>query len=120
MRLDDLPAVWLDGHLRVAVAAARRARRQGLAGLVELDPDDALLLPRCRSVHTFGMRFPIDVVFLDRHGEPVRVAAAVPPRRLVTCLRAHAALETPAGAAGRFLAAGVALALGLLDAETIE
>jgi uncharacterized protein len=60
-----------------------------------------LLIPRCRSVHTFGMRFPIDVVFLDRHGWPIRINRNVPPGRLITCRRAAAVIETKAGDADR-------------------
>jgi uncharacterized membrane protein (UPF0127 family) len=115
VRLDDLPALWLDGDLRVAIADTRRARRLGLTGLREIDPGDALLLPRCRSVHTFGMRFAIDVVFLGADGETVRVAPVVPPRRIVTCRRARATLETAAGCAERFVATGA-----LLDAQAIQ
>ena len=111
MRLDDLPAIWLDGDLRVAIADTRQARRRGLAGLREVDVNDSLLL-RCRSIHTFGMRFAIDVAFFDAEGQIVRVATAVPPRRIVTCRRARAALETAAGCAQRFLV--------LLDAQAIQ
>jgi len=79
----------------VARTVLRRAR--GLA--FRPDPPDgwALLLPRCRSVHTFGMRFPIDVVFTDAQGHAVRVVRALPPRRIAFCKRAHAAIETRAG-----------------------
>jgi uncharacterized membrane protein (UPF0127 family) len=61
------------------------------------------------------MRFPIDVVFFGRGGEVVRVAPAVPPRRLLVCRHARATLETLAGRAERFLAAG-----SLLDPQAIE
>ena len=47
------------------------------------------------------MRFPIDVVFLDRHGWPIEVRRAVPPNRVVTCRRAAAVIELKAGAADR-------------------
>jgi uncharacterized protein len=57
------------------------------------------LFPRCRSVHTFGMRFPIDVVFLDRWGWPVELRRAVKPQRIVSCRSAAAVIETAAGAA---------------------
>ena len=79
----------------VARTVLRRAR--GLA--FRPDPPDgwALMFPRCRSVHTFGMRFPIDVVFVDAQGHPVRVTRALAPRRIVFCKRARAAIETRAG-----------------------
>src|SRR3954468_22065030 len=61
----------------------------GLGRLVGLalrrDRGVALLLPRCRSVHTFGMRFALDLVWLDGAGEVVRVDRGVPPYRVRSC-----------------------------------
>jgi uncharacterized protein len=94
-RFERLEWIDVDG-LRVVVARGARARLLGLALLRELPPDHALLIPRCRSVHTFGMRFPIDVVFLDAAGRVVRVARGVPPGRVVGCRRAVTAIETAA------------------------
>jgi uncharacterized protein len=85
---------------RVPVAANRASR---LLGLALLDRDAAgpgLLIPRCRSIHTFGMRFPLDLVFLDGAAEAVSVRRRVPPRRLAVERRARAVLELPAGEAG--------------------
>jgi len=56
-------------------------------------------------VHTFGMRFPIDVVFLDREDRVVRVAREVPPRRFAGARWARTVIETRAGEADRFLSA---------------
>jgi uncharacterized protein len=58
----------------------------------------ALLLPRCRSVHTFGMRFALDLYWLDARGEVVRVDRGVPPRRIVRCRRASCVIEVPSPA----------------------
>ena len=55
----------------------------------------ALLIPRCRSVHTFGMRFPLDLYWLGAGGEIVRVDRAVPPWRISRCGRAQAVIEMP-------------------------
>jgi len=74
------------------VARSRRARLLGLA-LRRRPPAHALLLPRCRSVHTFGMRFPLDLVWLDRDGRVLRVDEAVPPWRVRSCRHAAAVLE---------------------------
>jgi uncharacterized protein len=76
----------------VVVARSRRARLLGLA-LRRRPPAHALLLPRCRSVHTFGMRFPLDLIWLDREGRVLRVDEAVPPCRVRSCRRAAAVLE---------------------------
>ena len=75
----------------------RRAERFGerLRGLAWSDVREPLLLPRCRSVHTFGMRYALDLHWLDARGEVVRVDRAVPPRRVRACLRARAVLEVP-------------------------
>jgi uncharacterized protein len=82
------------------VAATVRARLTGLAGLRAPPPCGLLLLPT-RSVHTFGMRFALDLVWLDARGRVVRVDAAVPPRRLRSCRAARAVIELPVGEAQR-------------------
>jgi uncharacterized membrane protein (UPF0127 family) len=106
-RLSGLPARDLSGGLRVADARSRAARLKGLARLDAMPEGVALHLPRCRSIHTFTMRFPLDLVWLGADGRAVRVDRSIPPRRLKTCLRARAVVETPAGRADDFLAAGL-------------
>lgn len=86
--------------MRLLVARSWHARLRGLALRPGIRPGDALLIPRCRSVHTCGMRFAIDVVFLDAAGRVLRVAERVPPWRLVSCPGAAAVIETAAGEAG--------------------
>src|SRR5204863_102266 len=83
----------------VATADSRRARGLGLARLDGIEPHEALLIPRCRSIHTFGMRFALDLVWLDGEGAVVRVDRDVTPRRFRTCLRARAVVECAAGRA---------------------
>jgi uncharacterized membrane protein (UPF0127 family) len=63
-----------------------------------------LELSPCRSIHTFGMRFALDLIWLDGEGRVVRVDVSVPPRRLRTCWRARAVIEVRGGCSGRFLA----------------
>lgn len=63
-----------------------------------------LELSPCRSIHTFGMRFALDLIWLDAAGRVVRVDSDVPPRRFRTCLRARSVIETRGGCAGPFLA----------------
>jgi uncharacterized protein len=90
--------------MRIVVATGWCRRLLGLA-FRRRPPDGwALLFPRCRSVHTFGMRFPIDVVFLDADGRVVRIAGAVPPGRVVVCRGAAAAVEARAGEGGMIAA----------------
>ena len=107
-RLKALDGRDLPGGLRLAEARRRKERMAGLAGLGAMAPDEALHIPRCRSVHTVGMRFALDLVWLDRRGAVVRVDRDVAPRRLRTCLRARSVVETPAGRAQAFLDAGLA------------
>lgn len=64
-----------------------------------------LELAPCRSVHTFGMRFALDLIWLDGAGRVMRVDVEVPPRRLRTCRRARAVIETRGGASAAFVAA---------------
>ena len=64
------------------VPESRRERRRGLIGQVRLEPDEALLLERTRSIHTFGMRFSIAAALLDGH-HAVRAVVRLPPKRLL-------------------------------------
>lgn len=105
-RLEQLSRVELPGGLRVYRAETPHSRLLGLSLLEEVPSHHALLIPRCRSIHTFGMRFPIDAVFLDRRGRAVWIEEELAPRRVAGVLAAEAVLETRAGHANRFLAAG--------------
>ena len=87
------------GQLRVERAATFRARLVGLLGNGKIGADRALWLQPCRAVHTFGMRFPIDVVFIDRHGRIARIDECVQPWRLRMCGSAIAVVELAAGTA---------------------
>lgn len=86
---------------RCRVAKNPLRRLQGLLGRRSLGEDEGLLLRPASSVHTLFMRFPIDVVFLDRDLRVLRVADGVPPWRVVSRRRSRLVLELPAGAAAR-------------------
>lgn len=79
----------------VPVAKAFRARLRGLAWRDRSAAGPGLLIPRCSSVHTFGMRFPLDLYFLDREGRVLSVRRRVPPRRFAWQRGACAVLEVP-------------------------
>jgi uncharacterized membrane protein (UPF0127 family) len=83
------------------VADRPAARMRGLMGRSELELGAGILLEPAPSIHTFFMRFPIDVVFLDADRRVLRVVEAMPPWRAVVCRGARAALELPAHEAGR-------------------
>ncbi len=104
-RLSPLPSHELPGGIRLTVASTPRARLLGLAGLRELQRDHALLLVRCRSVHTFGMRFALDLVWLDGADRVVRQDSAVAPGRVRSCRSASAVVETSRGEGERVAAA---------------
>jgi uncharacterized protein len=104
-RLAALPARPLADGLRIALAASWRARLRGLAGLAALPAGVGLELPRCRSVHTLGMRFSLDLVWLDGEGAVVRVDRGVAPLRLRSCRRARSVVEVAAGRGDAFAAA---------------
>ncbi len=97
----------------VELATSPWVRARGLLGRAGLAPGEALWLAPCRSIHTVGMQFAIDVVFLDRTSRVVRVIADLPPYRLTWGgWRAHGALEFAAGEAARLgLTAGQRLQL---------
>jgi uncharacterized membrane protein (UPF0127 family) len=77
----------------VQVPVTRRERMRGLKGRTSLSPTEGLLFERCRSVHTFGMRFPIDAVMLDRDLRVVTVRRMRPRRILLPRRRVAHVLE---------------------------
>lgn len=95
---------WLlrDGEVlaSVEVATSRRARTRGLLGRDHLD--GAFLLRPCRSVHTLGMRFALDVAFCDEHMTVVRVVHMRRHRVGLPVWRSRAVIEAEAGAFARW------------------
>lgn len=82
-----------------AVAETPLTRLRGLLGKRSLAPGEGLLLRPSPSIHTFFMRFSIDVVFLDADLRVLRVVDSVKPWRAAGCRRARAVLELGAGEA---------------------
>jgi len=78
-----------------------RSRLVGLLGRSAIAPGVGLWLRPCRAVHTFGMRFSIDVVFVDADGRVIRVDSPVEPWRVRACLRASGVVELANGEARR-------------------
>ena len=87
--------------LRVERALDSRSRRRGLLGRDGLPDDTALVIAPSNAVHTFRMRFAIDVVFVRRNGEVLKICAAVPANRIALRVGAFAVIEMPAGAAAQ-------------------
>jgi len=81
----------------IDVADCNQKRRKGLLGRKELRAGEGLWIVPCEAIHTFGMRFPIDLVYLDRDKRVKKVRHEVPPWRLSACLSAHSVLELAPG-----------------------
>ena len=86
---------------RARVAASFVARFRGLMGAADLPAGQGVLFPGTSSVHTHFMRFPVDVVFLDRERRVVAIRPALRPWRFAAAKGAQAVLELPAGACER-------------------
>ncbi|MGN6203101.1 MAG: DUF192 domain-containing protein [Solirubrobacterales bacterium] len=84
----------------VPTADSFRSRLLGLAWRPRSVAGPGLLIPRCASVHTFGMRFALDVYFLDDAGRVLSAHRQVPPRRILWHRGAAAVLEIPAAEGG--------------------
>lgn len=78
-----------------------RSRNRGLLGRDGLAPDAVIILAPCNSVHTWYMRFVIDIVFVARDGRVVKIRRAVRPWRMAIAWRAFATIEGAAGLADR-------------------
>lgn len=80
------------------VAQTLFQRLRGLLGSSPLSPEEALLIPQCNSVHTFFMRYSIDICFLSRDFSVLKTLSSVPPWRITGIVfRAYYTLETAAG-----------------------
>jgi len=101
---------------RCEVPESSFGRARGLLGRDGLEAGEGMLIDRAGSVHMFFMRFPIDVVFLDRDRKVVGVRHGLRPWQVAAARRAVAALELPAGAAAEAgIEEGDVLALENLD-----
>lgn len=95
---------WLvrDGEVLASleVAGSMSARMAGLLGREGID--GAMLIRPARAVHTFGMRFPIDVAFCDRQLQVLAAVCMVPNRLSLPRLRSRCVIEAEAGAFARW------------------
>jgi uncharacterized protein len=91
----------VDGGLTLAVAAVadgRLTRMVGLLGRTTFDAGDGLVITPCWMIHTWFMRFPIDVLFIDRDGVVLRAIESLGPFRIASgSPRARTTIELPAG-----------------------
>ncbi|HWH94646.1 MAG TPA: DUF192 domain-containing protein [Baekduia sp.] len=101
-RFEGLAQQQLPGGLVLFGAFNWAARRDGLSDLDDLPTDWGLHLRPCRAVHMQGMRFALDLVWLDRRGRPVKVTRGLAPGRFAACLRARSVVEVAEGQGPRF------------------
>jgi hypothetical protein len=86
---------------KVAKTATAFERMRGLLGRSAPAAGEGLLISPCNSVHTLFMRFPIDVIFLNKEGRVIRIIDTMLPFKCAMSLGARSVLETGAGEAGR-------------------
>jgi len=84
---------------RAQIADTSKTRKIGLLKHNRLERGEGLWITPCEGVHTIGMKFPIDVVYLDKKRKVLKIRAAMPKWRMSACLFAHSVLELPSGAA---------------------
>ena len=108
----DVPGAQPSQRLELMMATSTLERMRGLLGRTALGPAQGMLLPHCGMIHTFGMGYPIDVVYLDRRNRVLKVSPALAPRRMDGHWRARTVLELAAGSAAACgIAPGLTLAL---------
>jgi uncharacterized protein len=92
-----LPEKGIELGNDITLAASLPARMKGLLGKDKLDTGKGLLIRPCNSIHTFFMKFPIDVVFLDKENRIVALVRALLPNRMTRIyLKSVSVLELPA------------------------
>jgi len=86
---------------RADIADTSAKRRTGLLKHEALLPGEGLWIAPCEAVHTAGMKFPIDVLFLNKKRKILKIRKDMARWRMAACLRAHSVLELPAGTCER-------------------
>ena len=86
----------------VEVADSGTARSRGLLGRKALAAGEGLWIVPCESIHTFGMQFALDLVYIDRQHRVRKIRRNVPPWRVSACLTAHSVIELAAGSLREF------------------
>jgi len=81
----------------VEIADSSAKRRTGLLSKTSLPPGQGLWIVPCEAIHTFGMKFAIDVVFLNKKRKVLKMTKGLGKRKIAISLLAHSALELPAG-----------------------
>lgn len=85
----------------IRTAATSAERRTGLLKHNKLDEGAGLWIVPCEAVHTFFMKFAIDLIYLDKKRRVRGTVRALPPWRISMCLPAHSVIELPPGTIDR-------------------
>jgi len=93
------------------IADTSQKRRTGLLKHNNLAAGEGLWIVPCEAVHTFGMKFPIDVLYLSKQKKVLKIRDNMKKSRMSLCLRAHSVLELPAGHAA---------ATGTIEGDQLE
>jgi len=86
---------------RADIAGTSAKRRTGLSKHLTLEPGEGLWIAPCEGVHTFGMKFPIDVIFLSKKKHVLKVRPDMVKSRIAFSFRSYSVLELPAGTAAK-------------------
>ncbi len=82
---------------RLLPALDSKTRRRGLLDRTSLDDGEAMIIAPTNAIHTWFMRFDIDIAFVNREGRVVKARSAVRPWRMTAALRGYAVVEMRAG-----------------------
>lgn len=93
----NLPCYELECGFRMYVAVTHMQKLLGVWGLPEQGADRVLCLLGCRAIHTLGLRRPMDILFLDAHGQELRRIDGLAPNRWAWFRHASCVVELPAG-----------------------
>ena len=102
MKAATLTLASADKQLQLFMADRWWLRLRGLLGRPPLTLGQAMLIDPCHSVHTIGMRYPIDVVYLDKNYRVLKVVECLAPYKFSACKGASYTIELSAGAACRY------------------
>ncbi|MHC1715995.1 MAG: DUF192 domain-containing protein [Acidaminococcaceae bacterium] len=72
-------------------------RLKGLLGSDHLEEGRALIIRPCNGIHTIGMNYSIDVIFIDKNDKVIKIVVDMPSRKISTCSNASYVIETPSG-----------------------
>lgn len=84
-------------QLSVKVTESFKERNRGLLALDKLTSGQGLLITPCRSVHTFGMNYALDLLYLNKDLQIVKIIENIKPLRISIALRGHSTLELNSG-----------------------